>query len=73
MKRALDVQSLSLEAGRFTEMESSRLEPALFGATDGKAIGTYVEHRFRDYLDERYIYETRKEVPPAVLISLFST
>ncbi len=57
MKRVLDVQSLSLEAGRFTDMESSRPEPALFGTTDGKAIGTYVEHRFRDYLDERYVYE----------------
>ena len=57
MKQALDIQSLSLEAGRFTEMESSRPEPALFGVTDGKAIGTYVEHRFRDHLDERYIYE----------------
>ena len=57
MKRTLDVQSLSFEAGRFAEMESSRSEPALFGVTDGKAIGTYVEHRFRDYLDERYIYE----------------
>ncbi len=57
VKRILDVRSLSLEAGRFTEMESSRPEPALFGVTDGKAIGTYVEHRFRDYLNERYIYE----------------
>lgn len=57
VKRTLDVQSLSHEAGRFTEMESSRPEPALFGVTDGKAIGTYVEHRFRGFLDERYVYE----------------
>ena len=60
MKRTLDTQSLSLEAGRFTGMESARPEPALFGVTgvtDGKAIGTYVEHRFRDFLDERYVYE----------------
>ena len=57
MKLIMDVRSLSLEAGRFAEMESSRPEPTLFGVTDGKAIGTYVEHRFRDYLDERYIYE----------------
>lgn len=56
MKRALEVQSLSLEAGRFAEMESSHSEPALFGVTDGKAIGTYVEHKFRAYLDERYLY-----------------
>ena len=57
MKQILDVQSLSLEAGRFAELESSRPEPALFGVTDGKAIGTYFERRFRDYLDDRYIYE----------------
>lgn len=57
MKRALEVQSLSLEAGWFAEMESSHSEPALFGVTDGKAIGTYVEHKFRGYLDERYLYE----------------
>ena len=56
MKRALEVQSLSLEAGRFAEMESSHSEPALFGVTDRKAIGTYVEHKFRAYLDERYLY-----------------
>ena len=38
-------------------MESYHSEPALFGVTDGKAIGTYVEHKFREYLDERYLYE----------------
>ena len=54
---ALDVESLSVEAGRFTEMESSHSEPALWGVTDGKAIGTYVEHKFRAYLDEIYLYE----------------
>lgn len=57
MKLIMDVRSLSLEARRFAEMESSRPEPTLFGVTDGKAIGTYVEHRFRDFLDERYVYE----------------
>ncbi len=57
MKRILDVHSLSLKAGRFTKIESARPDPALFGVTDGKAVGTYFEHRFRDYLDERYTYE----------------
>ena len=27
---------------------------SLIGVTDGKAVGTYVEHRFQNYLDERY-------------------
>lgn len=57
MKQALDIQSLAIEARRFSEMESSHSEPALWGVTDGKAIGTYVEHKFRAYLDEIYLYE----------------
>lgn len=27
----------------------------LFGVTDGKAVGTYVEHRFQHYLSDHYI------------------
>ena len=57
MKEILDIHSLSLEAGRFAVIESARSEPSLFGVTDGKAIGTYIERKFRDYLDERYVYE----------------
>ncbi len=58
MKQPLTVQLLSHEASRFSKVESSHSEPTLFGVTDGKAIGTYFEHKFRDYLDERYDYET---------------
>ena len=32
-------------------------EPSLFGVTDGKAVGTYFEHKFRDYLRERYTFD----------------
>jgi len=38
-------------------MESSHDEPALFGVTDGKAVGTYFEHKFQAYLHENYEYE----------------
>ena len=38
-------------------MESSHSETSLYGVTDGKAIGTYFEHRFRAYLRERYLYD----------------
>ncbi len=38
----------------FAVIESGRREPSLYGVTDGKAIGTYFEHRFRSYLRERY-------------------
>ena len=57
MKQPLTVQFLSHEASLFSKVESSHSEPSLFGVTDGKAIGTYFEHKFRDYLDERYDYE----------------
>ncbi len=57
MKLPLTVQLLTDEANRFAEIESSHSEPSLFGVTDGKAIGTYFEHKFRDYLRERYAFE----------------
>jgi hypothetical protein len=31
-------------------------ERALYGVTDGKAVGTYFEHKFQRYLHERYEY-----------------
>ena len=57
VKPTLAIKSLTDEASRFSETESSHTEPALFGVTDGKAIGTYFEHKFRDYLRERYSFE----------------
>ena len=57
VKPTLTIKSLTDEASRFSETESSHIEPALFGVTDGKAIGTYFEHKFRDYLRERYSFE----------------
>lgn len=38
------------EAARFSEAESNHPEPSLFGVTDGKAIGAYLEHKFRAFL-----------------------
>ncbi|NLE36837.1 MAG: restriction endonuclease [Pirellulaceae bacterium] len=35
-------------------MESAHSEPALYGVTDGKAIGTYLEHKFMRYLRRRF-------------------
>ena len=57
MNQPLTVQLLCLEAGRFAAMESAHAEPSLFGVTDGKAIGTYFEHKFRAHLRESYSYE----------------
>ncbi len=55
-KTALTVRSLCQEAGRFAQVESSHAEPSLYGVTDGKAVGTYFEHKFQAYLREEYTY-----------------
>jgi hypothetical protein len=38
-------------------LESNHAEPALFGVTDGKAVGTYIEHKFQAALQQRFQYE----------------
>ena len=53
-KPRLTLRSLKAEAGRFAEIESTHHEPSLYGVTDGKAIGTYFEHKFRSYLRGKY-------------------
>ncbi len=57
MKPELSLDLLLQEAGAFSGMESSHSEPTIYGITDGKAIGTYFEHKFQDYLGARYSYE----------------
>lgn len=57
MKPKLTVEYLKTEAWTFAESESIHKEPSLYGVTDGKAVGTYFEHKFRVYLRERYDYE----------------
>ena len=53
----LTVECLKSEARVFADIESSHDEPSLFGVTDGKAVGTYLEHKFRAYLHGEYEYE----------------
>lgn len=54
MKPTLTIEYLCAEAAKFAEIESLYDEPALYGVTDGKAIGTYLEHKFTAYLAENY-------------------
>ena len=56
MKSKLTVASLCKEAKFFAKKESVYKEPSIYGVTDGKAIGTYFEHKFRSYLLEKYKY-----------------
>jgi len=47
MPKSLTVQLLQKEASSFAARESKHAEPSLFGVTDGKAVGTYLEHKFQ--------------------------
>jgi len=53
----LSVKTLCKEAGLFSASQSKYPEKALYGVTDGKAVGTYLEHKFRDYLKSRYEFD----------------
>lgn len=54
MPPPLTIPDLQAEARTFAEIESQHPEPALYGVTDGKAVGTYFEQKFRAYLSARY-------------------
>ncbi|MDM8540033.1 hypothetical protein QUF90_02995, partial [Desulfococcaceae bacterium HSG9] len=55
-KIILTIDLLQSEANKFATAESTHNEPSLFGVTDGKAVGTYLEHKFQKYLHEQYEY-----------------
>lgn len=56
MKPRLTTKRLKNEAASFSESESKHAEPSLFGVTDGKAVGTYLEHKFQKTLHAGYNY-----------------
>jgi hypothetical protein len=53
-KPTLSLEALWEEAALFAAKESTYDEPSLFGVTDGKAVGTYLEHKFTNFLLEKY-------------------
>ncbi|MBV6395169.1 MAG: hypothetical protein HFACDABA_00740 [Anaerolineales bacterium] len=53
----LTIQSLCKEAATFSAAQSRTPEKSLFGVTDGKAVGTFLEHKFREYLKSRYQFD----------------
>jgi hypothetical protein len=53
---SLTVEQLRSEASIFADIESTHAESALYGVTDGKAIGTYFEAKFRMYLMQKYSF-----------------
>jgi hypothetical protein len=57
MKPKLTLEILKVEAQKFAKVKSAHWEPSLYGVTDGKAVGTYFEHKFRSYLREKYDFK----------------
>ena len=53
-KKALNIKELQSAAKKFCEKESGLYRSELFGVTDGKAVGTFVEHLFQEYLEQQY-------------------
>jgi len=53
----LTIKNLYKEAGLFSASRSKFPERDLYGVTDGKAVGTFLEHKFRDNLQSRYEFE----------------
>ncbi len=54
-KQKITKEKLIEAAKTFCEIESMFKNKVLFGVTDGKAVGTFIEQKFKDYLSERYI------------------
>ena len=57
MKPQLTIKALRREASAFANVESAHDEPKLYGITDGKAVGTYLEHKFQNLLHKKYTYD----------------
>ncbi len=53
----LTLADLTDEARVFAAQESGHHEPLLYGVTDGKAIGTYFEHKFRRHLQTKFTFD----------------
>lgn len=52
----LTLDLLKQEARAFADGERTHAEPKLYGVTDGKAVGGYLEAKFQNRLAEKYDY-----------------
>lgn len=55
--KVMDINDLKYEAKNFCEIMKKENHVLLIGVTDGKAVGTYVEHRFQEYISDKYEIE----------------
>ena len=58
MKIKLTLEKLQEEAKLFSELESEHDETSIYGSTDGKAVGTYLERKFKDFLRQKYDFDS---------------
>lgn len=56
-KIKLTIETLKSEAKQFANKESTHNDTDLYGVSDGKAVGTYFEHKFQAYLHTKYNYD----------------
>ena len=56
-KKCIEIKDIIKEAELFCQEQSSINHVELLGVTDGKAVGTYVEHKFKNFLLSKYNVE----------------
>ncbi|MCK5169472.1 MAG: restriction endonuclease [Bacteroidales bacterium] len=56
-KKKMTIRNLINAANDFCQQETKYENKELFGITDGKAVGTYIEHKFKKFLTEKYIVD----------------
>ena len=54
LKEKLTIEKLIEEAQLFCVEQSKFQHKELYGVTDGKAVGTLIEHKFQSHLNEKY-------------------
>lgn len=57
MSIKLTIKTLCKEAAVFSRIESEHDESSIYGSTDGKAVGTYLEHKFKEFLRQKYDFD----------------
>ena len=58
IKNRIEIETVINEARLFCQEQSNINHVDLLGVTDGKAVGTYVEHKFKKILSDKYDIET---------------
>ncbi|MEA3503993.1 MAG: hypothetical protein U9R32_02185 [Bacteroidota bacterium] len=53
-KKELTIKDLISSANAFCKQEIKYKNKELFGVTDGKAVGTYIEHKFKEFINKNF-------------------